>query len=146
MKQYYNEILKALNQLKSAHFHEILERVNDNRKGHIKMSPTTLNKHLKFLVKSKAVERVEHGRKNVIYKPSAKQASSWYEMGIIESLAKSLIILGFDLSKYPPFFGLITTFEKLDFECIQKLREELRVAIEMLDYTIANKTAFGKRD
>jgi len=146
MRKHDIEIMKALEHLKRPHFTDILKQVNKTRKARYPnltlrntMSATTLNNTLKFLVKTKAVKRIEYGRKCVVYELLIGTPRVWYDSGFVESLTLALQILGFDLMKFPPFFGLCNALPNLNSENLEKLRVNLAKSVEMLERYIDSK-------
>lgn len=147
------EILQSLNGIGKAHFYDILKAVNESRKKrkarrlkgsfpnmHIRqMSPTTLNRRLKFLVETKAIEKVQVSHKNVTYE--LVENANYVGAALIGSLAELVGVFGFtkDMDSIrgfveKPFYDLVTIFPNLRESQLEELRAALIRSHELLEY------------
>jgi hypothetical protein len=147
------EILQTIGRIGKAHFDDILTKVNDSRKKRMAhrdkgqhpnmktrlMSPTTVNKRLRFLVETKAVEKHKTSRKNVTYE--LKEGVGYVEASLVGSLNDVLSLFEFtkDMRSVhgfmeKPFYDLLSIIPKLTDSQLRNLRAALSRSLELVDY------------
>lgn len=157
------EILQSLNRIGKAHFYDILNAVNESRKKrktrrlkgkfpnmHVRlMSPTTLNRRLKFLVQTKAIEKVNVSHKNITYE--VKEHINYIGAALIGSLAELVSVFGFtknvdSIRRFveKPFYDLVTIFPTLGKNQLEQLQVALTRSHELLEYYLDSLLALNR--
>jgi DNA-binding HxlR family transcriptional regulator len=152
------EILQVLSRIKKAHFYDILTEVNKSRRKRMthrdkgqhpdmkakSMSPTTLNKRLRFLVETKAVDKQKISHKNITYE--LRESVGYTEASLIGALTDVFSVFGFtkDMESVrefveKPFYNLLSIMPKLTDSQLRNLQAALTKSLELLDYYIDNK-------
>jgi len=130
----FTAILRQINEDRKTRKADVLKRHpnwNENLNAR-RMSPTTLNKKLKFLVEYEMIEKVKRSYKNVVYKFVELQSQTWYLSGAIGTIAESLNILGF--CDFRQVFGISDVLPKLSDDQLRRLQQKMLEASKLIGY------------